>query len=377
MLLQKVWQLGLTWDDQLPEDVLAKWRLWEAELLMLEQFSVPRFYQQVDVHPEYIEVHLFGDASELAFCSVGYLRFKYQDGTMKCVFVTAKTRVAPTKKLSIPRLELQAAVLCMRVASVIIKEHDYTFSAMHFWSDSTTVLHWICGTSTRHPSFIANRITEILDATEVNQWHYCPTKLNLADDGTHGLPVSSLTTSSRWLNGPEFLLSDEKEWPHNVTVKMVEGTPSDNGQESDHHFADKTTAQSEPAQVELVDITRYSSYLRRLTVMAYVKRFLRNRKVRESERVFGNPSVEELEHARKQLIRKEQAKSFPSEVKALKHGRPVERQSKLVSLAAFMDEDRIVCVGGRIGKAALPFVTRHPIVLDSYGRSMGETSAFL
>ena len=123
---------------------------------MLKEFSVPRF----DEYPEDIEVHIFGNASELAFCSVGYLRFKYEDGSVKCVFVIAKTRVAPTKKLSIPRLELQAAVLCvriMRLASVIIKEHDYKFSSIHFWSDSATVLHWIRGVSTRHPSFIVNR----------------------------------------------------------------------------------------------------------------------------------------------------------------------------------------------------------------------------
>ncbi len=363
ILLQRIWQLGLTWDEPLPQDLLVEWKLWEAEMLMLKEFSVPRFYRQVDEYPEDIDVHIFGDASELAFCSVGYLRFKYEDGSVKCVFVVAKTRVAPTKKLSIPRLKLQAAVLCVRLASVIIKEHDYKFSSIHFWSDSTTVLHWIRGVSTRHPSFIANRLSEILDATEVNQWHYCPTKLNPADDGTRGLPVLSITTSSRWLMGPDFLLLDESEWLEDITNKVVNDIVPGVGTESDVIFTGKTTAQSEPN--ELVNLTRYSSYSRALTVMAYVQRFLHNCKVPVSERKFGSPSVEELERAKKILIRQEQIKAFPSEFKDLKRGRPVHKQSKLVSLTPFLDEDDIIRVGGRIRKAPIPFVTRHPIVLDS------------
>ena len=365
ILLQRVWQLGLAWDDHLPQDLLEEWQLWEAELLMIREFSVPRFHRQVDEYPGDIEVHIFGDASELAFCSVGFLRFKYADGSVKCVFVIAKTRLAPTKKLSIPRLELQAAVLCVRLASVIIKEHDYKFSSIHFWSDSTTVLHWIRGTSTRHPSFIENRLSEILDATEASQWHYCPSKLNPADDGTRGLPVLSITTSSRWLTGPQFLLLDESQWPEDVTNRVVNDNIPDAVTESDVQFTGKTTAQSEPE--EQVNLARYSSYSRALTVMVYVQRFLRNCKVPVSERTFGSPLVEELEKAKKILIRQEQIKTFTSEFRELKRGRPVHKQSKLVYLTPFLDEDDIIRVGGRIGKAAIPFGTRHPIVLDSSG----------
>lgn len=68
---------------------------------------------------------MFGDASEQAFCSVAYFRFSYANGSVKCAFVTAKTRVAPKKTLSIPRLELQAAVLSARLSTVVIKEHYY------------------------------------------------------------------------------------------------------------------------------------------------------------------------------------------------------------------------------------------------------------
>ncbi|XP_068739285.1 uncharacterized protein [Montipora capricornis] len=91
--------------------------------------------------PSAIELHVFGDASEQAFCSVPYLRFCYASVAVKCAFVMAKTRVAPKKPLSIPKLELQTAVLSMRLSLVVIKDSTY------FWADSSTVFQWIRGVS--------------------------------------------------------------------------------------------------------------------------------------------------------------------------------------------------------------------------------------
>ncbi len=169
----------------------------------------------------------------------------------------------------------------------MVGQHNCT--ALDSWSfDATPVI------------YCKSVLSEILDATEVNQWHYCPTKLNPADDGTRGLPVLSITTSSRWLLGPDFLLLDESEWPEDITNKVINDVVPGVGTESDVIFTGKTTAQSEPD--ELVNLTRYSSYSCALTVMAYVQRFLHSCKVPVSERKFGSPSVEELKRAKKILI---------------------------------------------------------------------------
>ena len=111
---------------------------------------------------------------------------------MKCAFVTAKTRVASKKPLSIPKLELQAAVLSVRLSLVVVKEHDYIIDATYIWTDSSTVFQWIRGVSKWHPAFIANQIGEILDSTDPCQWNHCPGTLNPADDGSRGLSVTSL-----------------------------------------------------------------------------------------------------------------------------------------------------------------------------------------
>ena len=147
--------------------------------------------------PISIQLHLFGDASERAFCAVAYFRFEYPGGERQCAFVAAKTRVAPVKLLSIPRLELQAAVLSVRLAIMIQKEHDYEISSTHYWSDSSAVIGRIRGESKRHPAFTANRLSEILDASEPQQWRHCPGKLNPADDGSRGLKADAITPNCR------------------------------------------------------------------------------------------------------------------------------------------------------------------------------------
>ena len=102
-----------------------EWSKWQEELDGLSKFLVPRFYRHVVDNPTAIQLHVFGDAGEQAFCSVTYFRFSYASDAVRCAFVTAKTRVSPKKPLSIPRLKLQVAVLSARVSAVVIKEHDY------------------------------------------------------------------------------------------------------------------------------------------------------------------------------------------------------------------------------------------------------------
>ena len=186
--------------------------------------------------------------------------------------------------------------------------------------------------------------------------------MNPADDGTRGLPVSLITLNSKWLNGPDFLQLGEPEWPVDTTIKVDDSCHLQPATEGGIYFSGKTTSQRESAQ--LVDLTRYSSYSRAVSVMVYVERFLHNCKSPMSDRMFGSPSVEERVRANTSLVHQEQAKAFGVELEDLKRGLPVKKQSKLVSLSPFLDEDEIIRVGGRIGKADISFVARHPVVLD-------------
>ena len=108
----------------------------------LRPLIIPRCYNVESASSLGIGLHIFADASELAFGAVGFLRFDRPDG-VKTSFVLAKSRVAPLKYVSIPRLELCAALLAARLSKVIKSELRLKVDQITFWSDSTTVLRWI------------------------------------------------------------------------------------------------------------------------------------------------------------------------------------------------------------------------------------------
>ena len=124
-------------------------------------------------------------------------------------FVFGKARVAPMKALSIPKRELQAALLAARLKELICKGLTFEIFSVFLWTDSSTVLQWLQSTQ-RQPPFIANRVGEILDNTTSDQWNYVPTSNNPADSGTRGLSVHDLK-SGHWICGPPFLKTDQ--WP--------------------------------------------------------------------------------------------------------------------------------------------------------------------
>ena len=137
----------------------------------------------------------------------------------------AKSRVAPLRQLSIPRLELQGAVLRVRLCDSVIKELGSISSQTFYWCDSQTVLQWINSKSCKYHAFVAHRITEILENSVVNQWRHIPGELNPADDCSRGIPATHLTTQHRWFRGPDFLTQPENSWPSTGVIN--EPSPND------------------------------------------------------------------------------------------------------------------------------------------------------
>ena len=214
----------------------------------------------------------------------------------------------------------------------------------------------------RHPVFIANRIGEILDSTDPCQWNHCPVLLNPADDGSRGLSVNSITSGSRWLNGPAFLLIPEEEWPKgNSTLEPPKQYIYDS-QTQETALTCIDEVKDTKNQTEHFSPARYSSLIRFLRVTAYLSRFIYNCRHSKSERRVGTLLVEEIEQARKFWVRSTQVESFPREVAALKSKQHLSSKSRLVSLSPFLDEQGIVRAGGRIERADIPFYSRHPIM---------------
>ncbi len=202
---------------------------------------VPRCYFERRDTPTELKLHVFADASLNAMCASAYIRAKFPDNTAEAVFVVGKARVAPMKQLTVPKLELQSAVIACRLLDLIKKEHDWTFDKVFLWSDSTTVLQWIRSSHKKHPVFVANRLGEILESTSVDQWRYVPTDQNPADCGTRGLTVEELN-KSHWISGPRFLLKNEKKWPADISIIVEPEEDTNEQRECDQRTSDELGA---------------------------------------------------------------------------------------------------------------------------------------
>jgi hypothetical protein len=170
----------------------------------------------MDMKPVTVELHGFSDASKQAYSAVVYLRSVYGDGRVQISLVAAKTRVAPTKRQSIPRLELLGALSLAKLTRKIkdiLGEIDTTH-----WVDSTAALCWIKNDRV-WKQYIRNRVAEIRSLTSVDSWRFCPGTQNPADLPSHGLEAKEFSCNEMWWKGPDFLYHSPATWPNDVTAQ--------------------------------------------------------------------------------------------------------------------------------------------------------------
>ena len=222
VLLQYVWRVGTGWDQTIDDVAWKKWKLWWNNLQSAEKIAIPRCYSTKIPNATSIQLHIFVDASDALFAAVGYLRVEDSEGVVDVALVGAKTRVAPLKMLSIPRLELQAAVLGVRQATSMLSEHRIFVDKVCFWSDSETVLGWLrCENVRRYKQFVAFRVSEVLDSTSVTDWRWIGTNDNVADDATKWRKVPTFDCNDRWFKGPDFLRQPEQQWPQRTKITWI------------------------------------------------------------------------------------------------------------------------------------------------------------
>jgi hypothetical protein len=213
-ILQELCRKKVEWDDALPANVLSQWLSWLKDLKKLEQFYVdrcikpPGFGQVTSA-----QMHHFSDGSMTGYGVVSYLRLVDDCGHIQCSFLLSKCRLAPVKIMTIPRLELSAATLAVKVDLMIHRELSIPVTESVFWTDSMVVLQYTRNTDKRFQTFVANRIAAIHAGSTVTQWRYVEGKLNPADDASRGMTVDQLLVSKRWLQEPDFLVKDESHWP--------------------------------------------------------------------------------------------------------------------------------------------------------------------
>ncbi|XP_023204733.1 uncharacterized protein LOC111611638 [Xiphophorus maculatus] len=167
-------------------------------------------------------LHIFCDASEQAYGAVTYLRTEKADRNVESAFVMARSRVAPKRQQSIPRLELCAALTGAQLAKLLVTELTLPVQQVVLWCDSTTVLKWIKSDSCRFKVFVGTRVAEIQELTCSLTWRCVDTLNNPADDITRGKSLESLINSNKWSQGPAFLLLSPDRWPNRPELRDVD-----------------------------------------------------------------------------------------------------------------------------------------------------------
>ncbi|XP_059390225.1 uncharacterized protein LOC132123550 [Carassius carassius] len=211
------------WDTPLPADKEAQWKAWTDSLADLKEVQIHRPYVPVSIsYTSKREIIFFADASTLAIAAVAYLRVVTTDGQCHIEFVMAKSKLAPYPALTVPRLELCAAVIAVELAGLIKEELDVELTAVKFYTDSRIVLGYIYNTSRRFYVYVANRVAQIRHSTKPEQWHHIDSDLNPADLSTRFIPAAILPQTN-WFYGPGFLhqpiLGDT---PENESFELVE-----------------------------------------------------------------------------------------------------------------------------------------------------------
>ncbi|XP_076086068.1 uncharacterized protein LOC143056790 [Mytilus galloprovincialis] len=210
-LLQDLCKDQTDWDTPLPEDIQNKWERWKQDLIDLELLKINRCFKPVDFgEVKFIEFHHFSDASSNGYGQCSYVRLFNFKQQVHCALVIGKSRVVPLKPITIPRLELTAAVISVKISAILRDELEYSDKNVteYFWTDSNVVLGYIANDSRRFHVFVANRVQQIRDNTEPFQWNCVSSAENPADIASRGATPIKLR-ESKWYTGPDFLWNAE------------------------------------------------------------------------------------------------------------------------------------------------------------------------
>ncbi|XP_043088736.1 LOW QUALITY PROTEIN: uncharacterized protein LOC122334940 [Puntigrus tetrazona] len=225
LVLQEMCRNGTGWDDPLPKELQSSWEHWKADLVNLEKICISRCYVPANFGKVVKrELHHFSDTSNSGYGQCTYLRSISEEGNIHCALVIGKSRVAPIKVQTIPRLELTAAVISVAMSNMLKQELDYADIEEHFWTDSQVVLGYINNEARRFHTFVANRVQKIHLSTTPQQWKYVPTNENPADHASRGLNTNEILTSN-WLTGPDFLWKKDKPPVANIDIALTIGDP--------------------------------------------------------------------------------------------------------------------------------------------------------
>ena len=308
-----------------------------------------------------VQLHHFSDASQIGYGQCSYVRMIDDRNQVHCSLVMAKARVAPVRPVTIPRLELTAAVLSVRIAKYVKLQLNYEEVTEVFWTDSDVVLGYISNDARRFHVYVANRVAQIREYTEPSQWRHVDTAVNPADMASRGISASQLSKRPHWFAGPEFL------WKADLPTDSPSVTINENDPEVKRVLA-ASTKETMPNLATRLE--RFSDWYRAKRAVANCKKYIRILR----ERIKGTSDskqaldIDDLCSAEVVILKAVQATSFREQIKHLtKNTNKLTKKDPLYKLDPVLDNDGILRVGGRLARSSLTDREKHPIILPKQG----------
>ena len=371
-ILKDLCQAGLEWDQPIPDDKEAEWNEWKDELRKLEALRVPRCVSTgLTAAIKTAELHHFSDGSLSAYGQCSYLKLIDDDNNASTNLILSKAYVTPSKPVTVPRLELTAALLSVRTSVFLRKELKIEDLSEFFWTDSRVVLGYVSNDAKRFHIFVANRVREIRDSTSPAQWNFVESGENPAGIASRGMKADVLVECEQWWKGPDFLrsavpmrandLEDRDLDPEDTEIKRSKGETTVMTTHANQIKTTKEEFASVPERLE-----RFSKWHHAKKAVANClryKRILRLHHASDELKLssYRPPTVDELEEAEQVILKACQEEAFPEEMKVGQQG-CVRRHSQLRKLDPYMQEG-LLRVGGRLSKSSLPAELKHPVII--------------
>ncbi|XP_055714367.1 uncharacterized protein LOC129808608 [Phlebotomus papatasi] len=323
---------------------------------MLTDFRIPRHLtshlQSLDT--TFVQLAVFCDASEKAYGACCYLQTidRVTGDVFTSQLLCAKTRVAPLKQVSLPRLELCGAVLAMRLLQSVLSAITVKIHSIKAFTDSTIVLCWLSAEPTKWKTFVANRVSQIQSVLGRESWAHVPSAMNPADLASRGVSPPLLKDNKLWFNGP-----DMKKIPNSADFPV----PNLTQDELEQKVSCVVSTKNDFWEI----IERFSSHSKLIKCLAYWRRYFDNLKcLIEKKNINSGPlTVRELRATNTLVIRAVQSGYFSDDINRLSAREKLANSSRIRDLNPYLDDQKILRVGGRIANAPVSSTQKHPALI--------------
>ncbi|UYV70997.1 hypothetical protein LAZ67_8001365 [Cordylochernes scorpioides] len=350
-----------SWDEPIESDIKSNWNKFQTQLSCLKEIKIPRYLNSSSSEIEELQLHGFCDASLNAYSAVFYLKTRFKIQKIKINLITSKTKVAPLKTITIPRLELSAALLLAQLNQVILESFPFQPDKTFLWTDSQICIDWIRSDASRWKAFVSNRVSSIQNLTQITDWFHVSSQDNPAECASRGIMPQDLVNHRIWWRGPIWLQENNVRYipssPTQVNLNIIQEEVGE-GQVLDQ----TTLIQNSETMLNLEFIVRYSTMTKLIRITAWCWRFYYNCLLFDPIRQKGPLTTRELTKAIQVLVKSIQQVEFCTEIKLLKSNKQLPLSNKLTSLNPFLDTQGLLRVGGRLKYSYLNENQKFPLL---------------